>query len=495
MSRSWQMQPAQAPAPGTPPRDSQNCSRASPGKGSPGSEPTASRGLVFAEMRQQRAERLVSLLEVACLQKPVADDDETQVLREDQTPPVSPWRPKKAEPEEDSLGGMFKHLSCSRNLSSARADAELKRQVKELQRRRDAASKLIDEVEAEVMVLGEQLRERTSAENVVPESKAAAAKIGSYPEGWYLGFSQPWQDGNKHASAPSAASGVPFHYLPQWVPCGEDCAPRTDTRAIVSRSADLAAMMPAPALRCELQKNLADAHKEIADLQQEITALRREQGVNLFDGRRTDLAFTRGKHCGGQFAERVMEHFFIRTQTGAVFKAWRLKAQSCRRALRVDHLLASPGDQQLVEAFFNAWKILAAQQYANWSSRRLERAYQSLGNLALKMLTTTSLEMVRQLLLAWWMEAKMASIAKRKTELLGEGAPRDERVSLIAASERGTAAAASEASGKELLADEDHPAGKDTKKAGRKCRCGPKCCCGPASDSKKAGGKRCCVVM
>lgn len=303
-------------------------------------------------MRQQRAERLVSLLEVACLQKPVADDDETQVLREDQTPPVSPWRPKKAEPEEDSLGGMFKHLSCSRNLSSARADAELKRQVKELQRRRDAASKLIDEVEAEVMVLGEQLRERTSAENVVPESKAAAAKIGSYPEGWYLGFSQPWQDGNKHASAPSAASGVPFHYLPQWVPCGEDCAPRTDTRAIVSRSADLAAMMPAPALRCELQKNLADAHKEIADLQQEITALRREQGVNLFDGRRTDLAFTRGKHCGGQFAERVMEHFFIRTQTGAVFKAWRLKAQSCRRALRVDHLLASPGDQQLVEAFF-----------------------------------------------------------------------------------------------------------------------------------------------
>lgn len=494
MSRSWQMEHARAPA--TSKSSSfqdahKNCSRASPGKSSSGSDPAGSRGLVFAEMRQQRAERLVSLLEVACLQKPVVDDDETQVLREDQTPPS----PARKQATGGSLSGMLKHLSCQRDSSSA-ADAEMKQQVRELHRRRDAASKLIDEVEAEVFSLGQQLLEKAPAGYVAPGSKAAA-KIGSYPEGWYNGFhevSVSSEVGRKHTAAPSAASGLP-HYLPKWVPCGEDCAPRTDTRAIVSRSTDLSLMIPAPALRCELQKNLADAHKEIADLQQEMTALRQEQGVSLYDHRPVHLAFTRGKDCGGQLTERVMDHLCYRTDIAEIFLAWRRKAVSRRHIHRVDLLLSSPGDRDRVEAYFTAWKTLALQQYANWSCKRLERADASLGNLGLRMLASTSLEMVRQLLLAWWMDTKMASIHKRKLELTAEAQRPREAFASAAVTE---GASTSEASSKELLAGaadhHDGPADKDMKKAGGKRCCSP-CGSSAKADTGKAGGKRCCVLM
>ncbi|CAJ1395242.1 unnamed protein product [Effrenium voratum] len=327
--------------------------------------PAAAQMGVMEDQAVQKARlvRLKQLLELACPGGPGRDELETVEFDEFDGLLCG-------GAQSSVLRSMMRRLGL--DCRKGGVQSHMQRRLKEMQRRRDAASQLIDEMEREVLVLRQQMSDQA----------AELSKLGT----------RPTQDNCL------AAPG---------------CAEEELSREVGSHCLE----SPGPELRCELRHRLREAQEELCEMRVEVAAAQKvgasawesvkqvlqdsQPEASLLDGRKALLAFARGKSRGTAIAEKLLDWDVQRKLLQAAVLGWKAVLFSGRRADRFKAFLQTRTHAELMEAAFGVWRHLVLQLWSGAAEQRLCRCEEIMTRISLRLLAGDGGQMLCMIFLRW----------------------------------------------------------------------------------------------
>lgn len=295
------------------------------------------------------------------------------------------------------LRGMMRRLGVDCHPSENHTEMEMRRRIKQLQTRRNAASVLIDELEQEVVGLNSLL--------------AVQAPVG--PVRW-----------------PQASPDDESCCLEELVPatlCGQ-----------ASRGEVAPLLPPGPELRCDLREQLRHANQELVELRHELDAAQQmgstawesvkqvlqdsQPEASLLDGRRALLAFARGKARGTMIAEKLLDWDLRRKRIQAAILGWKNVVKTQRHAHLFkdvfNNTLDELSDHAVLKAVFSAWRHLTLQLWSIAAERRLQRFEEALRRISARLLAGDGRALLHLLFSQWrhWTVRSKPSEAQDKLD-------------------------------------------------------------------------------
>eukprot|EP00933_Yihiella_yeosuensis_P023177 TRINITY_DN18087_c2_g1_i1.p1 TRINITY_DN18087_c2_g1~~TRINITY_DN18087_c2_g1_i1.p1 ORF type:complete len:440 (-),score=70.93 TRINITY_DN18087_c2_g1_i1:81-1400(-) len=327
------------------------------------------RSFLDSSSSMDRRQRLSRLLEVACLQAPLkkqeVETDEQQVS----------LLCMRTGGSRNSALSIINHLGVG-HFCNPESDA-LAAEVQELERRRQAAAELLDEVENEVVSLNVHLHEKSA-------STLQRLRIKGPKED----FSRSYDYSGSLSLNTSNNSSI-------FQPCGFDddgfCEGST-TRELVSSSRVDEMGFPRVVLRSELKEHLEEAQAELADLRLQLRQV--QEASSLERHRRPALTA-----LGSSFNSSLL-------CLQVALAAWRNSAHARRVIARTGMTLAGRSNLAMMEACFNSWKVATLQLWADAVENRLARADNAAGSLALRLMLGEDRGLLQTAWLEWFRQFK-----------------------------------------------------------------------------------------
>lgn len=327
--------------------------------------------------RKAYQNRLVRLMEVACLSAPLKAEELKQGSNDETLPFLC-----STLPDDEGTLPLLGHFGlgnrCCNDAQPSRGG--LQEELLELKRRREAASELLEEVEKEAIALQ---REYAEKETLLLQQRSSLAS-------------------SEGRSFMSLFPIMPF--CNDSTPCGSS----SETREFVSAKQKL------PALRSELRERLAEAQVEIEELRT-LVQVTRVQATPRENTRRR----RRRPHL-----DFLAEHDLSDTLLEASFRLWRFSFQKRRSLYCSVHALTARCDLATVEVCLSFWKLATLQLWADGVEARLASATQIVAKFAAQMLLGESRSMFQAVFAEWW---KLSAKAKRKSiEAIMSSSKKDE---------------------------------------------------------------------